>query len=80
MKEITVKDIKVGFRFDEHGSWFKEIVEIIKKSAEKILVKVVEDDGFIQYITFNVRKGIICDGKSMAYSHTTCREDALYFF
>lgn len=80
MKEIKAKDIKVGFRFDERGSWFKEVTEVIKKSAEKILVKVIEDDGFIQYITFNVKKGVICDGKSMTYSHTTCREDALYFF
>lgn len=80
MKEIKAKDIKVGFRFDEHGSWFKEVVEIIKESAEKILVKVIEDDGFVQYITFKVKKGVICDGKSMCYAHTTCREDALYFF
>jgi hypothetical protein len=80
MKEIKAKDIKVGFRFDEHGSWFKEVVEVIKKSADKLLVKVIENDGFIQYITFNVEKGVICDGKSMCYAHTTCREDALYFF
>ena len=80
MKKITVKDIKAGFRFDEHGSWYKEIVKVIKISAEKILAEVVEDDGFRQYITFKVRRGVICDGNSMCYTHTTCREDALYFF
>lgn len=80
MKEIKAKDIKVGFRFDEYGSWFKEVVEIIKRNAEKILVKVIEDDGFTQYITFKVKKGIICDGESMCYEHTTSRENALYFF
>ena len=80
MKKIKAKDIKVGYRFDEYGSRYKEVINVIKTSAEKILVEAVADDGFKQFITFKVRHGVICDGKSMCYTHTTRREEALYFF
>lgn len=78
--KVNVSDVKVGFRFDEFGSWFKEVAEVIKSNAKKLLVKVVEDDGFVQYITFDVKNNVICDGTGMCYSHTTSRADALYFF
>lgn len=80
MKRITVSDIVKGFRFDEHSKWYKEVVEVIKTSAKHILCKVVEDDGFTQYLTFEVENGVICDGKAMVYSHTTSLDDALYFW
>lgn len=80
MKRITVSDIVKGFRFDEFYHWYKEVVEVLKTSAKHVLCKVVENDGFTQYITFEVKDGIICDGNSMTYSHTTSLTDALYFW
>lgn len=81
MKAFNATDVKVGFRFDEFRFWFKEVIEVIKSNTEKLLVKVVEEDGFMSYITFHVKdNGVICDGTGMCYSHTTSRDDALYFF
>ena len=83
MKAFNATDVSIGFRFDESlsGRWFKEVVEVIKSTTKKILVKVMEDDGFIQYITFEPdENGVICDGNGLCYSHTTSLKDALYFF
>ena len=73
MNELIGKKIHESFG----GKWFEEIVEIVCCTEILLLVKVRADDGFEMYEEFMKKNG---EWDFSVYSHTTSKNDALYFF
>ena len=73
-----MKDNLIGKKIHQSGNrWFEEIVEIVRSTQDKVLVKVRADDGFEMYECFEKRDG---DWYFGSYWHHTNRKTALYLW